>query len=440
MSTTNATNATVPSPTTCWSPQSPYPAEEPEAAKAPVVNARRDEGAGPAVSIFCDLDGVLADFDAGVRQLTGSSPEDMPVSQMWRAISGSRARNGFFGSLDWMSDGEELWDAIAPCNPTILTGIPTGGSDAVKQKKGWCWRRLGAEVPVVCCASSAKRQYASRDPSHVTILIDDRTSNGRQWEVAGGLFVHHKSTATTLATLHRLNREHGLNLPLNISKATAAAAAENLETEPSTPWQRQQQRGKKGKTGQAAAAEMVNEAKAPRRRPNGLPKLIILGGLPGSGKSTFATLLTTHGIGFQRLSQDAMGSRRKVEDALGQKMKQAQRKGETVILDRCNVEAEDRRKWLDLAMVNKGEAVAVFFDTTAEECIRRIVSRTGHETIRGGDFNRAKKIVYSWVKKVQVPVCSEGFKEVFVVRTSEEARRLLAKFGVPLSALATELN
>ena len=113
MSTTNATNATVPSPTTCWSPQSPYPAEEPEATKAPVVNARRDEGAGPAVSIFCDLDGVLADFDAGVRQLTGSSPEDMPVSQMWRAISGSRARNGFFGSLDWMSDGEELWDAIA---------------------------------------------------------------------------------------------------------------------------------------------------------------------------------------------------------------------------------------------------------------------------------------------------------------------------------------
>jgi hypothetical protein len=37
--------------------------------------------------VFCDLDGVLVDFDSGVKSLfNGSSPNDVPQSIMWGRI------------------------------------------------------------------------------------------------------------------------------------------------------------------------------------------------------------------------------------------------------------------------------------------------------------------------------------------------------------------
>ena len=101
--------------------------------------------------VYCDLDGVLCDFDKGVKQLTGRWPNEMAVAQMWRAVRSMHkssnnnnpsdrgaggGHNGFFASLDWAPGGRELWDTISPLNPTILTGIPMGGETwAAKQKR-----------------------------------------------------------------------------------------------------------------------------------------------------------------------------------------------------------------------------------------------------------------------------------------------------------------
>jgi inhibitor of KinA sporulation pathway (predicted exonuclease) len=96
------------------------------ASTAPPEAAAAAAGAavGEALALFCDLDGVLADFDGGILKLTGRAVHDLPVSQMWKAVSRCNTPRGFFGSLDWMSDGRELWDAIKHCNPKILTGCP----------------------------------------------------------------------------------------------------------------------------------------------------------------------------------------------------------------------------------------------------------------------------------------------------------------------------
>jgi hypothetical protein len=172
--------------------------------------------------LFCDLDGVLADFDSGVIKMTGRHPDAMAKAQMWRAVAGCGERNGFFGSLDWMADGQHLWDAIKHAGPTILTGCPMSDRDkAAKQKRGWCARHLGPEIPVITCMSSDKRNFivksGQRTPklpwvAPYSILIDDRRRNGKSWEAAGGLFVMHRNTAETLSALRDLDTKYTLGL------------------------------------------------------------------------------------------------------------------------------------------------------------------------------------------------------------------------------------
>jgi len=147
--------------------------------------------------IFCDLDGVLADFDAGVARLFGKGPAEVPKKQMWPRIASQKENGGFFASLPWMPNGQRLWRTISGLTPSpiILTGVPMGGW-APQQKIEWCKRELGSQVPVITCLSRDKYKYckiASDDGVSriVSILIDDREDAREPWINAGGVFVHY---------------------------------------------------------------------------------------------------------------------------------------------------------------------------------------------------------------------------------------------------------
>jgi hypothetical protein len=99
--------------------------------------------------IFCDLDGVLVDFDAGVRNISGGrSPDDFPnSSMMWSAIS--RA-DRFYANLPWTTDGKALWDVLVTHSPTpyILTGVPRSNKSR-EEKFAWCKRELACNGLVI---------------------------------------------------------------------------------------------------------------------------------------------------------------------------------------------------------------------------------------------------------------------------------------------------
>lgn len=147
-----------------------------------ILSKRLTNGIDSKHIIFCDLDGVLADFEEGVRNKFNKNVDELNPGMMWGVINKS---NTFFETLPWMPRGKELWSQIEQYNPIILTGVPRGSTKAAEQKIRWCQRELGPNVQVITCATKDKPKYCLLN----SILIDDRTDNLKPWNMKGGKFI-----------------------------------------------------------------------------------------------------------------------------------------------------------------------------------------------------------------------------------------------------------
>lgn len=156
------------------------------------------------------------------------------------------------------------------------------------------------------------------------------------------------------------------------------------------------------------------------------PSLIVCCGIPGSGKSTFASHLATEGYTVN--SQDELGSKTACLNALSNALEG----GQKIIVDRCNPYVEDREQWLAHAFHPK-DALCVQFDVDPELCIRRADSRANHPTIAPG---RARRIVHSFVKTFVPPTKKEKFACIAKVSSSVAASDLLSRLGVSAGDLA----
>ncbi len=65
--------------------------------------------------IYCDMDGVLADFEKGVKNMIGGKFSDA----RWAELP-----DDFFLQLEPMKDAQKLWDFIGKYDPLILTAVP----------------------------------------------------------------------------------------------------------------------------------------------------------------------------------------------------------------------------------------------------------------------------------------------------------------------------
>lgn len=155
--------------------------------------------------IFCDLDGVLADFEQGVRNKFKKNVDELKPALMWGVINKSKT---FFETLPWMPKGRELWSRIESYNPIILTGVPHGSATAVEQKIRWCQRELGPNIEVITCATKDKPKYCLNS----SILIDDRTDNLNAWNKLGGKFILYDEEHLD-AIVERIDRHMGAVLP-----------------------------------------------------------------------------------------------------------------------------------------------------------------------------------------------------------------------------------
>jgi hypothetical protein len=172
----------------------PFLTTEPLELLREILSERLKKGQQDVPIIFCDLDGVLADFEKGVYKIFNKPPYEIQTGLMWSAI---RKCKTFFENLEWMHDGKELWKHIKNYNPIILTGVPYGIENAALQKLDWCARELGPEYRVITCKTDDKPKYCIVD----SILIDDRDKIKSRWIVKLGKFILHKNTYKTLEIL-----------------------------------------------------------------------------------------------------------------------------------------------------------------------------------------------------------------------------------------------
>jgi predicted kinase len=137
-------------------------------------------------------------------------------------------------------------------------------------------------------------------------------------------------------------------------------------------------------------------------------KVVILVGLPGSGKTTLCAKLYKDCV---RISQDDLGSREKCNEAMGKALEE----GKSVVVDRVNFNQAQRAHFIQLARQYKAKKViAVWVHAEEEFCIERVIARTGHPTITDQvPADRRKMIVEKFAKMMEIPLQKEGFDVVY---------------------------
>ena len=119
---------------------------------------KEDKGTG-GYEIYCDMDGVLVDFDEGYK----------------------------------------VWEYIKKYNPNILSA-PSSNPSSEEGKLEWISKNLTNVKEIYLVPASQKQEFAKPK----AILIDDRTSNIEQWRAKGGIGILHTSANETIKQLKEL--------------------------------------------------------------------------------------------------------------------------------------------------------------------------------------------------------------------------------------------
>ena len=150
--------------------------------------------------IYCDMDGVLTDFEERFEYFSGVGPREYEnefgKKKFWNLID--KAGLGFWVGMKWMPDGRQLWNHIKQYNPTILSD-PSNQNESRLGKRLWVKNNIPGSKLILSKAAD-KKNYSQKNH----ILIDDRASNIQDWIGDGGIGILHTSAQDTITQLQKL--------------------------------------------------------------------------------------------------------------------------------------------------------------------------------------------------------------------------------------------
>jgi len=157
--------------------------------------------------IYCDMDGVLADFKTGAQKTTGMSINqwtNIPSSkEKWAPI---KAQKNFWATLPWMPGGKRLWSYLSKFDPHILSAYVEESYDPNCIPGKTEWLRRNADITnkskINLVRRKEKKLFAKR--GEPAILIDDYEKNVREFTQSGGIGIHHTDTSKTISQLKKL--------------------------------------------------------------------------------------------------------------------------------------------------------------------------------------------------------------------------------------------
>jgi hypothetical protein len=159
-----------------------------------------EEDLTPKYQIYCDMDGVLTDFEGrflDILKKVGKkyySKEELEgitrpkhfekkfgQGEFWKLID--EQGEDFWAGMQWMPNGQALWNFISPYNPNILSS-PSQDNSSRLGKRMWIRQHLSPPPnEIIFKKAENKQQHAA--PNH--ILIDDKPSNISEWKAKGGI-------------------------------------------------------------------------------------------------------------------------------------------------------------------------------------------------------------------------------------------------------------
>ncbi len=189
----------------------------------------RRRGKGPVPHIFCDMDGVLCDLDAGLLALLNNAI-DSPLSYdkyIQKLIGRVRESNGdrqlflrqmkkenaspqieelawelmhnnreFWATLSWNREGPQLWNFLASHYDVSLLTIPVD-KESEEGKKDWAEKHLGIGRDKIFFSQQYKKDFGAPD----RLLIDDSVINVHEFQKGGGKAVVFTTFCETLPLL-----------------------------------------------------------------------------------------------------------------------------------------------------------------------------------------------------------------------------------------------
>lgn len=161
--------------------------------------------------------------------------------------------------------------------------------------------------------------------------------------------------------------------------------------------------------------------------PKNLKGLIIIMGLPCSGKSTLALEIyskysTNPATNIVHLNQDEIG-----KDACEKLLSSQAKIADLIIIDRCNPTSSDRTHWVNLYRGTTDKKITiVFLNFGLELSLKRIETRTNHLTLGSTGGN----IIKVMDKKMTIPAKQEGWDELIQINTMEQLEEFKNKIGL----------
>jgi hypothetical protein len=159
----------------------------------------------PKYQIYCDMDGVLTDFErrfvtllrkegpkyyskATIAQVTRPKHFEKLEGQteFWKFIDQYIGLE-FWSGMEWMPNGRQLWDFIEPYGPKLLTS-PSRDNTSRLGKRLWVKDNLVPAPEVIFRFGDAKSDFANEN----SILIDDKPSNLAAFAAKGGIVIECK--------------------------------------------------------------------------------------------------------------------------------------------------------------------------------------------------------------------------------------------------------
>ena len=154
----------------------------------------------PKYTLYCDMDGVLCDFEKRFKDLTGLTPKEFrsknSLNKFWKTIDDDGVR--FWVGIPWMPDGKQLYNYIKP-NLYSLLSSPSFDNSSRLGKRLWV-RNNTPGTKLILAARKNKQDYSEEN----AILIDDLELTINEWNAKGGIGILHTSAASTIEQLKAL--------------------------------------------------------------------------------------------------------------------------------------------------------------------------------------------------------------------------------------------